>query len=144
MSATLRQALREDIPAMHRVRLAVAENRLASPEVSEAAYVPAIEHTGRGWVIDVDGEVAAFAIGNKVTGNIWALFVDPGCEGRGYGRRLLAVMTSWLFSRGVTRAWLSTEPHTRAEKFYQAAGWTFKGILSNGEAGYELRNPAAP
>ena len=144
MSAIVRQAVREDIPAMHRLRLAVLENRRASPDVTEAAYLPAIEGTGRGWVIDVDGEVVAFAIGNKQTGNIWALFVDPKCEGCGHGRRLLEVMMSWLFSVGVARAWLSTEPNTRAQNFYEAAGWTYKGKLSNGEASYELRNPGAP
>ena len=43
----LRQARREDIPAMHRVRLSVQENRLASV-VTEEDYIPAIEETGRG------------------------------------------------------------------------------------------------
>ena len=143
MSTVLRQAVREDIPGMHRVRLAVAENKLTSPDVTEAAYAPAIEHTGRGWVIDVNGEVVAFAIGNKETGNIWALFVDPKYEGRGHGRRLLEAMMSWLFSVGVPRAWLSTERGTRAQAFYQAAGWAYMGVLANGEASYELHNPKA-
>ena len=44
---TLRQARREYIPAMHRVRLSVQENRLASV-VTEEDYIPAIEETGRG------------------------------------------------------------------------------------------------
>jgi len=75
----------EDIPGMHRVRLAVRENRLTSDRIRPEHYVPEISVTGRGWVVERDGVIVAFAIGNFVTGNIWALFVDPGLEGRGYG-----------------------------------------------------------
>jgi hypothetical protein len=64
MSSTLRQARRGDIPAMHRVRLAVRENRLTSSAITEQHYLPAIEETGRGWVIEVSGTVVAFAVGN--------------------------------------------------------------------------------
>jgi len=66
----LRQAIPADIPGMHRVRMAVTENRLASSVITEADYLPAIEKTGRGWVTEVDGQVAAFAVGNKTNGNI--------------------------------------------------------------------------
>ena len=133
----LRQACREDIPAMHAVRMAVRENALRSAAVTESSYVPAIEETGRGWVVEVHGEVVAFAVGNKVTGNIWALFVRPEHEGRGYGQRLHEVMLSWLFSQGVERAWLSTDPGTRAQRFYERAGWQYVGVLPSGEAAYE-------
>jgi hypothetical protein len=43
MDAVLRQAQRGDIAAMHRVRLAVRENRLTSAAITEAHYLPAIE-----------------------------------------------------------------------------------------------------
>jgi GNAT superfamily N-acetyltransferase len=84
----LRQARRTDIPAMHRVRTAVLENCLTTSLVTEADYLAALEESGRGWVIDVDGEIAGFAVGKAADGNIWALFVDPRHEGRGYGRSL--------------------------------------------------------
>ena len=54
MIGTLPQAQRADIPAMHRMRLAVHENTLASV-ATEEDYVPAIEETGRGRVIEVNG-----------------------------------------------------------------------------------------
>lgn len=75
-------------PGMHRVRMAARENRLTSTVITEESYVPAIEDTGRGWVVEDQASVIAFAIGNALTGNIWALFVDPEHEGRGHGRRL--------------------------------------------------------
>jgi len=84
----LRQAQRGDIPDIQRVRHAVRENRLTSRVVTDDDVADSIERTGRGWVIEVDGRVQAFAIGNADTGNIFALFVEPGHERRGYGRRL--------------------------------------------------------
>ena len=53
---------------MHRIRLAVRENRLTSTVIAERDYVPAIEDTGRGWVAEADGAVVGFAIDNRITG----------------------------------------------------------------------------
>jgi GNAT superfamily N-acetyltransferase len=64
----------------------------------------------------------AFAIGNATYGNIWALFVDPAHERRGHGRRLHDAMVAWLWSQGLRKLWLTTEPGTRAERFYTEAG----------------------
>lgn len=126
---------------MHRIRLAVRENRLTSLVITEDHYIPAIETTGRGWVIEADGKVVAFAIGNAQTGNIWALFVDPDHEGLGYGRRLHKAMVSWLFARKLKRLFLSTGAHTRAQRFYEAAGWEVTGLHQDGEIHYSLLNP---
>jgi GNAT superfamily N-acetyltransferase len=133
----LRQAVAADIPGMHRVRLAVKENRLVSTVITESDYLPAIEAPGRGWVIEVDGHVVAFAVGNRTTGHAWALFVDPAHERRGYGRQLHDEMIEWLRSQGVARLWLTTEPGTRAERFYEKAGWRRVGTTAEGEARFE-------
>jgi len=128
---------------MHRVRLAVRENRLTSSAISEAHYVPAIEDTGRGWVAHEGGNVLGFAVGNKISGNIWALFVDPDHEGEGVGSLLHAAMVTWLFQQGLSRLWLSTEPGTRAQRFYEKCGWSYVKQLPSGEAFYELHAPGA-
>jgi GNAT superfamily N-acetyltransferase len=133
----LRQALVADIPGMHRVRLAVKENRLASTVITESDYQPAIETSGRGWVVEIDGRVVAFAIGNKTNGNIWALFVDPAHEGRGYGRLLHDEMIKWLRGQGVKTLWLTTQASTRAERFYEKAGWLRVGTTATGEVRFE-------
>lgn len=134
----LRHAVRDDIPGMHRVRLAVRENRLTSTAIGEEHYFAEIELTGRGWVITEAGTVVAFAVGNRDAQNVWALFVDPQREGRGYGRRLHETMVEWLFSQGVPFIWLSTDPGTRAQRLYEAAGWQFCRVLADGEHCYEL------
>jgi GNAT superfamily N-acetyltransferase len=139
---TVRVANRGDIPAMHVVRLAVRENRLISGAITEQHYRSAIEDTGRGWVAEEAGAVIAFAVGNKMTGNIWALFVHPDHEGKGVGRLLQAAMLQWLFAERVPRAWLTTGPGTRAQRFYEATGWTRAGTTPDGEIVYERYSPA--
>ncbi len=164
-SGTLRQALRADVPEIQRVRHAVRENRLVSTVISDADVLEAIERSGRGWVVECvhedarDGEsclhedarggesmgqpvLAGFAIGNTETGNIWALFVDPAFEARGVGRRLHDEMVAWLWSRGLRRLWLTTEPGTRAQQFYERAGWRNCGPTPRGnEIHFELDAP---
>ena len=140
---TLRQAVRADVPGMQRVRCAVKENQLTSRVIGDDEVVDAIERTGRGWVVEADSQVVAFAIGNGETGNIWALFVDPAHEGQGHGRRLHDEMLRWLWQRGLQRLHLSTEAGTRAERFYEAAGWQCVGVLANGEVQFEWRASSA-
>ena len=126
---------------MHRVRLSVRQNRLTSTAVTDADYIAAIERTGRGWVIEIDGAVVAFAVGNAQTGRIWALSVDPDHEGRGYGRELHDEVVGWLWSMGLERLWLTTEPGTRAERFYESAGWICVGRTERGEVRFERGRP---
>ena len=93
---------------MQRVRLAVRENTLSDQtRITEADYIAAQETLGRTWVIEDVGEILAFATGYKA-GSIWALFVHPDHEGRGYGKALHSTMVNWLWSLGHTRLWLTT------------------------------------
>ena len=139
METRLRQALRADVTGIQRVRHAVRENVLTSGVITDADVVDYLERFGRGWVVVGEGgEVLGFAIGDARDGNIWALFVDPAHEGKGYGRALHDAMVAWLRSRGLPRLWLSTEPGTRAERFYRRAGWIDRGLLPSGERKFEL------
>ena len=123
------------------MRLAVRENRLTSSAITEKHYIPAMNQTGRGWVAVDDTVVLGFAVGNKTNGNIWALFVDPNQEGKGIGSLLHTAMVTWLFEQGLSCLWLGTESGTRAQRFYEAAGWRFIRFLPDGEARYELLAP---
>ena len=137
----LREAEERDIAAIQQVRASVRENRLVSTVISDDDVRRAIEVTGRGWVVEQEGAVVAFAIGNGTDGNVWALFVHPDHERRGPGRRLHDVLVAWLWSRGLERLWLTTAPGTRAEKFYAAAGWVRTGTTTRGEIRFELKRP---
>jgi GNAT superfamily N-acetyltransferase len=139
----VRPALASDIPDMQRIRHAVRENRLVSRMIRDREVQEAIENRGRGWVVEVSGEVVAFAIGDAQSGSIWALFVHPDHERKGYGRRLHDTMVDWLWSRGLDRLWLTTEPRTRAQRFYESAGWQLAGPTDGGELRYEIRRPTS-
>ena len=137
MTATLRQATRADVAGMQRLRRAVRENRLVSRVIADAEVIEAIERRGRGWVVEHDGLLVAFAIGDATDGSVWALFVDPLHEGRGHGRRLHEIMVEWLHSQGHALIWLTTDPGTRAQRFYERAGWLGRGPQANGELRFE-------
>jgi GNAT superfamily N-acetyltransferase len=120
----------------------VRENRLVSTVISDDQVREAIEETGRGWVVEYDDEIVAFAIGNAQTGNLWALFVHPDHERRGYGRLLHDTAVAWLWSQGLHRLWLTTEPGTRAQRFYEQAGWRLVGTGDHEELRYEAQRDA--
>jgi len=138
MQAILRSARRVDIPGMHRVRMSVQENRLVSTRLTDADYIEYIESRGRGWVIELDGTIVAFAVGDSADASIWALFVEPGFEGRGFGRQLHDEMVNWLWQQGHERLWLTTDPGTRAQRFYEAAGWRIVRSGTHGDVRLEL------
>ncbi len=142
MTVVVRQAFREDIPAMHMVRLAVRENKLGvNTKIREETYTPYLTTIGRGWVLEESGTIVAFAIGERETGNIWAVFVHQDHEGKGYGRMVQEPMVQWLFSQGLCRLHLTTGVGTRAQGFYAATGWTLTGIDLNGDAAFERLCP---
>ncbi len=136
----IRGATLTDIPRLREIRAAVRENVLRTPGlVTLADYEAHIVGRGRTWVAELDGHIVGFAAADGETASIWALFVDPEYAGRGLGRLLLAPAVAWLFDRGAQRIALSTEPGTRAEAFYRAAGWSVTGTTASGELSFELR-----
>ena len=139
MKVILREARIDDIAAIQHVRNAVRENRLSDPSrVTDQDVRTYLFERGRGWVASVDNEVVGFAIGDLQDANIWALFVLPEAERHGIGRALHDGMVEWMFAQGLDTIWLSTDPGTRAEKFYREAGWKATGLTPNGEMRFEL------
>lgn len=94
MSAELRRARLRDITGMHRVRLSMQENRLVSRVLGEKDYAVVLETKGRGWVVEERQVIVAFAVANSENGSVWALFVEPDHERKGYGRQLHDVMVN--------------------------------------------------
>lgn len=137
-----REATIEDIPALFEVRMSVRENVLSDPsKVTHEMCAAYLTVAGKGWVCEVGGEVVGFSVASLADASIWALFVRPGYEGRGIGGRLLRLATDWLFEAGAPCVSLSTEPGTRADRFYEAHGWRRGEIKGGGEVGYLLRKP---
>jgi GNAT superfamily N-acetyltransferase len=134
----IRAATIFDIQEMHELRLAVRENRLSDPlRVQPADYQRFLTGHGLGWVFEYEGQFVAFAIADTLERSVWALFVRPGFERQGFGRVLHDTMTAALFAIDHRPLWLCTEPHTRAEKFYRAAGWREARREPSGEIRFE-------
>ena len=124
MSGHIRRARLDDRPRITEIRLAVRENRLTDPSrVTDADYLWFSENPGI-WVWEEDGHILGFSAADTRDGTIWALFIDPGHEGRGIGRALLAKACDVLREAGHRIATLGTEPGSRADRFYRQAGWT--------------------
>jgi len=140
-SPVFRRATSADIPAMSSIRLSVTENTLSDPaRITRAMYEDFLEQSGRGWVAELEGDILAFCYADKINASIWALFVAPGHEGRGYGQSLLKLAVDWLFEIGHGRIHLTTGTNTRADRFYTEQGWTRTPVNST-NIDYSLSRP---
>jgi GNAT superfamily N-acetyltransferase len=133
MSGNVRRARFEERDRISEIRFAVQENKLGDPAaVTDAHYAWFTEHPGV-WVWEEDGRILGFSAGDTRDGTIWALFVDPAHHRRGIGRALFEAACDTLRKAGHRTALLTTEPGTRAERFYRAAGWRVVGTSPKGE-----------
>ena len=137
----LRQATRDDLAGIWRVRYAVVENTLAPGRIDDDEVIEQLETSGRGWVVEVDGELVAFAIGDAQRNNLWALFVDPAAQGMGHGSRLHDTTVEWLWAQGLRTLWLNTGAQSRARGFYERRGWLYAGPCGQDEVRLALTNP---
>ena len=129
----------KDIPQIQLVRNLVKENQLSDPALVPGSDVQDyITRRGRGWVCEINRQVVGFAIADLVDNNIWALFIHPGFERIGIGKKLHEEMMSWYFSQTDKTVWLGTSPKTRAELFYRKAGWKEVGVHGKGEIKFEM------
>jgi|SRR5688572_2259335 GNAT superfamily N-acetyltransferase len=134
-----REALITDIPRIQIVRNSVKENRLSDPAlVPDKEVEDYITRRGKGWVCETGDSIIGFAIADLQDNNIWALFIQPGHEGKGIGKRLHDDMLNWYFEQNKNSVWLGTSPGTRAEMFYRKAGWKETGIHGKGEIKFEM------
>jgi GNAT superfamily N-acetyltransferase len=135
----IREAVVRDIPQIQLVRNAVKENILSDPNlVTDKDCEEFITKRGKGWVCEIDGQIAGFAIADLQEENIWALFVLPHFERKGIGKLLHDQMLNWYFNQGKEKVWLGTAPNTRAENFYRKAGWKETGTHGKGEVKFEM------
>ncbi len=110
-----------------KLRGAVRENRHVGPNKVTCEDVADFLESGEIWIWEEGGRILGFSAGDAEIGWIWALFVDPGHEGRGIGRALLTLACRTLVRAGFATATLTTDPGTRAAGFYRRGGWTELG-----------------
>jgi GNAT superfamily N-acetyltransferase len=130
-----REIERRDVSELFAVRAATRENALSSDQlaglgITEESVRAMLGATHRGWLCEIDGEVAGFAMGNRKNGEMWVVAVLPEYEGRGIGSELLARVENWLWSEGWNDIWLTTDvdPSLRAYGFYRGRAWVDREI----------------
>ena len=135
-----------DMAAITRIRTSVRENHLSVAEMAAWGITPEsvadlLRSTGQAWIARLDGTDAGFVIADAANATVFGMFVHPDCEGRGLGRRLMAEAEAWLFARGCTELWLSTDidRKVRAHGFYRRLGWIESGFDAHGESRYIKR-----
>lgn len=133
----IRQAGPGDIDRLIEIRGAVQENLLRDPaSVTRADYEWFVAR-GLVWLAIKEGRIAGFSAGDPRDGTIWALFVDPSCEGRGLGARLLEMACADLVAAGFTSATLFTDPGTKAARLYRKLRWREEGMTEEGEMKFQ-------
>lgn len=130
----IRQALLSDIHRLLEIRLSVRENQLLDPgSVTEELCADYLTNRGIGWVCDIKNIVAGFAILDMANKEVWALFIHPDFEANGIGSLLHDTMIAYYFEHHESALTLSTEPNTRAHRFYLKKGWKVAGINEKSE-----------
>lgn len=83
--------------------------------------LPGLVTAGGALVEEQDGCLLGYAILDLDSGEVDAVFVDPGRQGRGIALRLLAALEAMALKRGLTRLFLSAS--LNAVPFYERAGF---------------------
>ncbi|MHA7848471.1 GNAT family N-acetyltransferase [Serratia sp. D1N4] len=130
-----------DVAEMFRIRLSVNENKATMADLAKYGVTPEslpemLCGKGRGWVAKIDGVIRAFAMADAANATVFALFVEPGFERQGIGRKLMDEAEKWLAEMGCVQIWLETDRNTgvRANGFYRHIGWTENNIQPDGQA----------
>jgi GNAT superfamily N-acetyltransferase len=130
----IRKATRADYSRISEIRLSVRENRLSKSKYESVdSATNWIFDNSTFWAWEEDGAIQGFSAGDPRDGTIFALFVHPSYEGHGIGRALLPMACETLRDNGHASATLTTEPGTRAERFYRRDGWTEIGRQDDGQ-----------
>jgi len=136
----------DDIETLFDIRTSVEQNHqsredLAALGVTADSLAEMLLTRSRAWLAHADGLAAGFSMADSARATVFGLFVRPGFEGRGIGRRLMAEAESWLFQQGWDQIWLAagSDESLRAWGFYLHLGWVPAGVLDNGQVRFVKR-----
>lgn len=133
MNIVTREAKRADVRGMFDVRTSVTENHLSREQmqqlgITESVVADMIQQRRCAWVATADDTLVGFSMILPDEGCLFAAFVLPEYEGRGIGRRLVALAEEELFKYHES-AWLETDEQSRAARFYLQLGWGDKQTI---------------
>lgn len=145
MALQVRPAQLGDVPGIFHVRTSVNENVLSHAELAEmgitdSAVSSMIARRSCAWVALQGDELIGFSMIDQDEGALFAVFVLPAYEGRGVGRRLLALAERELFTQHAV-AWLETRRDSRAAGFYRRLGWADEQDAGHGDIRLQKHRP---
>lgn len=142
-----RPATAADAPACVTLRGLTRENAISVAQL-EAMGITAESWAGAvaagelpGFVCTDEAAIVGYCFGDKSTGEVVVLALLPAYEGRGIGKRLLALVVNVLVQAGHQRLFLgcSPDPAVRSYSFYRQQGWVSTGSFDdNGDEVLEL------
>lgn len=148
MTPRIRRATVADIETLFDIRTSVRQNHLSREQMAELGITPAVleealEAGPCAWIAEVDGSAGGFAMVDRASAEVFALFVRPEWEGRGMGSALLRAAEAELF-REHERIWLLTDggDEIRANGFYLKQGWELVTRVDERDVRYEKSRPA--
>lgn len=143
MQMLIRVATPDDIDTLFAIRTSVVQNHLSREQMTALGITPqvladSIRAAPCVWIAEVEGRPAAFSMVDRAAGEVFAMFVQPGYEGQGLGRRLMAVAEAALFEQH-ERLFLITDgrDEIRPNGFYQRLGWSMVDRLEGDDVRYE-------
>jgi len=143
MQMLIRVATPDDIDTLFAIRTSVVQNHLSREQMTALGITPqvladSIRESPCVWIAEVEGRPVAFSMVDRAAGEVFAMFVQPGYEGLGLGRRLMAVAEAALFEQH-ERLFLITDgrDEIRANGFYQRLGWSMVARVEGDDVRYE-------
>jgi len=137
MKLRYRKMTPADLPAVFAVRLSTIENAVTMEELEDdygitpESLAKAMGSHVSGWLCEDAETVVGFSMGDRLNGEVQVVAVLPDYEGHGIGKKLLARVQNWLFSKGHEKIWLGAnpDPTIRAYGFYRKLGWQATGRM---------------
>jgi GNAT superfamily N-acetyltransferase len=132
---TYRRAVPSDIAACIDLRGKTRENavsveRLGQLGITEESWSADVANGDLpGYVYIEQDRIVGYCFADRNTGEVVVLALLPAWEGRGIGKKLLAMVVTDLANLGFRRLFLgcSSDPKVRSYGFYRHLGWKSTG-----------------
>jgi len=142
----LREIERTDIKDILDIRVSTIENHfsmtdLAEVGVTQESIAKWLEGSVKGWVCEISGEPAGFALADSKTAEVLVVACYPKYERRGIGKALMLKVHEWLWSFDHNEIWLWSDPDPgiRAYGFYRKLGYEPAGVTKGSDELLKLK-----
>lgn len=138
MKISYEKLTKDHLPFFYEIRFSVEENIVHPHQIQYLLRNQAVDdiEQGGGWICKVDDNYVGFCFGIFIHEPIiGGLFVKPEFQSKGIGSTLLNYVTDWMFENGAGEIKLTTDPGSKAERFYKYHGWILRG---NDEYGIQI------